>query len=163
MIDKIKQDIAVTNLYMGAFLSETGKSDWPKLLLNAATSGDDSALATELSNYGRLLQTAVRRKPKSEELTTYKVPVMAPEMLAEGEFNRFYARGLCRVAIEKGIPYLVVYRAKQVAKPRSESEAKIGLQVDPKQLLRDLRISTGVEPALGIPPGPNSGLSVRLP
>lgn len=41
-----------------------------------------------------------------------KVPVTAPETLSEGEFNRFYARGLCRVAISLGIAAVQVYRAK---------------------------------------------------
>ena len=55
-----------------------------------------------------------------------------------------------------------VYRAKHVDNPRPESEAKIGVLVDAQKLLNDLRTNPGVEPALGIPPGPNSGLSVQL-
>ena len=46
-----------------------------------------------------------------------------------------------------------------VENPRPESQAKVGALFDAKQLLNDLRTSQGVEPALGIPPGPNSGLS----
>jgi hypothetical protein len=87
----------------------------------------------------------------------------AHEMLAEGEFNRFYIRALCLRAIEDGIPDVVVYRAKPVENPRSESQQKIDEHVSPEALLRDLRIHPGVDTALGLPPGPNSGLSVRLP
>ena len=47
--------------------------------------------------------------------------------------------------------------------PRPESEAKIGKTIAPQSLLDDLRKNIGVEPALGLPPGPNSGLSVKLP
>jgi hypothetical protein len=50
-----------------------------------------------------------------------------------------------------------------VANARSASEAKIGTQVDARALLADLRSHQGLEPALGLPPGPNSGLSVELP
>lgn len=92
-----------------------------------------------------------------------KVPVTAPDTLAEGEFNRFYARGLCARAIADGIPDVEVYRGKQVQRPRPESQSKIGNRINVKALLEDLRKSQGVEPALGLPPGPNSGLTVRLP
>lgn len=106
--------------------------------------------------------TEQRRKPKGG-VTTARVPVTAAETLAEGEFNRFYARGLCRRALEDSIRELIVYRAKEVRNPRPESVAMIGRRVDPTALLGDLRTHPGVEPALGLPPGPNSGLSVRLP
>src|SRR5690606_25127289 len=91
-----------------------------------------------------------------------KVPVTAAHGLAEGEFNRFYMRGLCRLAIEAHLGSLVVYRAKPVMVPRYDSEQKIGTEVSPSQLLIDLRTHIGVDTALGLPNGPNSGLSVRL-
>ena len=55
-----------------------------------------------------------------------------------------------------------VYRAKAVAVPRAESEAKIGTMIDVQALLNGRRIHQGMDTALGLPPGPNSGLSVRL-
>ena len=70
-------------------------------------------------------------------------------MLAEGEFNRFYLRALCRHALSQGIPRLEVFRAKSVMAPRPDSEEKIGLLVDPAVILIDLRASSGVEPAFG--------------
>ncbi len=83
--------------------------------------------------------------------------------MAEGEFNRFYVRGLCRRAIEDGIQQLIIYRAKAVMTPRPGSEEKIGTSVDSAAILADLRTTIGVEPALGMPPGPNSGLTLKLP
>jgi hypothetical protein len=56
-----------------------------------------------------------------------------------------------------------VYRAKAVEHARSESQQKIGSCVAAEPLLRDLRTHVGVDTALGLPPGPNSGLSVHLP
>lgn len=87
----------------------------------------------------------------------------AHEMLAEGEFNRFYIRAICLRAIEDGISEVVVYRAKRVQHARSESERKIGQLVSAEPLLRDLREHPGADTALGLPPGPNSGLSIQLP
>lgn len=46
---------------------------------------------------------------------------------------------------------------------RSASEAMIGSHIDPHALLEDLRTHQGIDTALGLPPGPNSGLSVKLP
>ena len=61
-------------------------------------------------------------------------------MLAEGEFNRFYIRGLCLRAIASGIVDLVIYRAKQVANPRSDSALKIGTTINAQALLDYLRV-----------------------
>lgn len=36
----------------------------------------------------------------------------------------------------------------------------IGKLITAEQLLQDLRTHPGVEPAMGLPPGPNSGLTV---
>lgn len=58
---------------------------------------------------------------------------------------------------------VIVYRAKSVSNPRAESEAKIGAEYKPQDILADLRTAKGVEPALGAPPGPDSGLSLTLP
>jgi hypothetical protein len=43
------------------------------------------------------------------------VPVTAADTLAEGEFNRFYLRGLCRRASAANMAEIEVYRAKEVA------------------------------------------------
>jgi hypothetical protein len=91
------------------------------------------------------------------------VPVTATETLAEGEFNRFYCRGLCARAIAEQTKEVEVYRGKYVQEPRAVSEAKMGMRCNPLTLLNDLRTSQGIEPTLGIPPGPNSGLTIRLP
>ena len=90
------------------------------------------------------------------------MPSNAAEMLAEGEFNRFFVRGLCLYAKASGIPDLLIYRAKSVSHPRPGSEARIGQLISAEELLADLRAGE-VETALRIPGGPNSGISVRLP
>ena len=66
--------------------------------------------------------------------------------------------------MEDGISELVIYRAKPVSNPRPESEARVETSLSPEELLDDLRSHPGDEPpTLGVPSGPNSGLSVRLP
>ncbi len=161
MVDEIQADIKSGKLYLSQRLNSQGQKDYPNLLLTAAQYRDDMWLADELRK-GRLNATEQARKPSGGYITK-KVPINAAETLAEGEFNRFYIRGLCKRAIGNGIADLVIYRAKQVTNPRSDSAAKIGTTINAQTLLSDLRINIGIDTALGLPPGPNSGLSVRLP
>jgi hypothetical protein len=72
-------------------------------------------------------------------------------------------RGLCARAKAEGTTRAVIYRAKHVTNPRPESEIMIGTDVEVDQLLADLRTHIGTDTALGLPSGPNSGLSIRLP
>lgn len=162
MVSEIDSDEASDKLYISPRLNERGKNKYYDLLREAAEEHDDKWLAERLRRGGLMKTQERRRKPKGG-YTTAQVPVTAPDTLAEGEFNRFYIRGLCRRAIEDDVPELMIYRAKYVGSPRNKSEAKIGERVDPQQLLDDLRANPGVDTALGLPSDPNSGLSAQLP
>jgi hypothetical protein len=162
MLEELEIDIEQGVLYISPRLNSNGQRMWPELLKEAIIAHNDDWLATQL-NMRSCLKSSEERRLRSGKITVAKVPVSASETLAEGEFNRFYARGLCARAIAEGISEVVVCRGKQVQQPRPESQAMIGRRIDPKALLEDLRKSQGVEPALGIPPGPNSGLTICLP
>lgn len=162
MLAEIDSDISADRLYLSDNLSPQGKNDYPNLLRNAARSGTDMTFAADIKS--RLNTHEKPRLLKSGKFS--KPPLMrsnAHEMLAEGEFNRFYIRAVCLRALEDGIANVIVYRAKHVDNPRPESEAKIGQAIPAQALLDDLRAHPGVDTALGLPPGPNSGLSVQLP
>lgn len=162
MLAEVDRDIAASTLFLSDNLSASGQADYPDLLRNAIRTGNDDTLAAEIR--GRLNSHEKPRRLKSGGFS--KPPVMrsnAQEMLAEGEFNRFYIRGLCVRALEEGLSEVVVYRAKSVQHARSSSEQMIGTRVAAEALLNDLRRRPGVDTALGLPPGPNSGLSVHLP
>lgn len=161
MIREIEADVSASKLYMSPRLSVTGKSDYLTILKQAVQNFDDSWMASQLNLNGRLNQ--IEQRTTKNGITNAKVPVNAHETLAEGEFNRFYVRALCLRAIENHISSLIVFRAKTVSNPRPESNAKIGTSVDPQRLLNDLRQNIGIDTALGLPSGPNSGLSVKLP
>ena len=160
MREEAERDQASDTLYFGEWLNPGGRAAYPGLLLAAIADGDEQTLAGSL--LGKFVATYQRRKPKGG-FTTAKVPVTAPATLAEGEFNRFYARAVCRRAIDGEGKEVVVYRAKMVANPRSISVAMVGTRLNAEALLDDLRTHPGVDTALRLPPGPNSGLSVRLP
>jgi hypothetical protein len=162
MITEIDSDIGNGTLYISSRLSAVGAKDYPDLLKFAVRLHDDAELARQLAQNFRINPTYQRRKPKGG-YTTVTMNWDANITLAEGEFNRFYIRGLCVRAIDDGTPNLIICRVKTVAIPRAGSAAREGASVDPRILLPDLRANIGVETVLQIPGGPNSGLSVRLP
>lgn len=161
MLDEVEHDVATGTLYRSKRLTDAGWAAYPDLLRDAVTRGNDATLTGELARPEFWLAQEQSQSSKGKVFTK-KVPVNAHETLAESEFNRFYLRGLCQVALDRSIASVIVYRAKAVSVPRPESEALIGTSLDPTTLLNDLRTSIGVDTALGLPPGPNSGLSGKL-
>jgi hypothetical protein len=83
--------------------------------------------------------------------------------LAAGEFNRYYMRAVCRLAIEQGAPAVELYRAKAVSTPRQAADERIGRRIDPQTLLADLHQTNFERPSEYDLGAPNSGLSVRIP
>ena len=163
MLEEVEYDIAHNQLHISPFLSGQGQWDYPHLLRKAIQKGNDETLGQELQARRRIVRALPRRKPRGGYVIAATVE-NAAEVLAESEFNRYYIRGLARRALQDGISELVVYRAKPVRNPRPESEARVDTSLPPKELLLDLRAHPGDElPVLGIPSGPNSGLTVRLP
>ena len=127
---EIHHDInsADRSLYLSGRLSERGRRDYPRLLLEAAASGTPESLRAELDKLGRL--------NTYEQNTAKRVPVNAAATLAEGEFNRFYIRAVCLRAIEDGSNKVRAYRAKRVSVPRGESERLVGKEFDAACLWR---------------------------
>jgi hypothetical protein len=164
MLEEVEYDISNNQLHISPFLSGQGQRDYVNLLREAVQSGSDETLAEALRAHRRILRTLPRRNPRSGGYSITATPENAAQVMAESEFNRYYIRALARRAMEDGISELVIYRAKPVSNPRPESEARVETTLPPADLLEDLRTHPGDEaPALGVPSGPNSGLSVRLP
>lgn len=160
MLGELEHDLTTGSLYSGKYLSDEGAQRYPTLLRRAIEGGTDDSLATALAAPGLFLLKYQKRTP-SGGYTLASVPNTAPTTLAEGEFNRFYLRGLCQRTIASGMGEVEIYRARASSKPRPESEAIIGRRLDAESLLTDLRANPGVDTALGLS-RPNSGLSGRL-
>src|SRR5258706_2460996 len=158
MLDEANLGGAHVTEYFGKRLTATGLKDWPDLIRAAIRTGTPETLAAELHVDDRL-KTREMSHPKGVPYDK-DVPSNAAELLAEGEFNRYYCRALSLRAIAEKRT-LIVYRGRHSDNPRPESQEWIGKQVDPKALLDDLRKNVGGEPAMGLP-SVNSGLSVRL-
>lgn len=160
MSREIERDLEEGVLYVSPRLTEEGASSWPDLLLTAAASGTPKSLAESLLSLSalRLTETSQRNGRQYEKA----VPINAADTLAEGEFNRFYIRAVTLQATQLGHDDVEVYRAKAVVSPRSASENLIGTRLSAERLLNDMRTSTWADSAFGLPPGPNSGLSVKI-
>jgi hypothetical protein len=160
MLKELERDVDAGEVYLSKRLTEEGRVLYPTLLRVAIETFDATWLAHQLRDYLRSIES---RQLKSGEKSPARVPYVADEMLAENEFNRYYIRGLCARAINEGIDQVEVYRGKEVAQPHPQSQAKIGQLISAQDLLDDLRHTIGTDTKLGIPSGPMSGLTVRLP
>lgn len=149
---EIQRDIALNALYTSKRARPGTDVTYQSMLLSAIQNGSPETLADAIRKTG-VLEPNKDGKPHAN----------AHETLAGGEWVRYYLRGLCLVAAANNISELEIYRAKPVAQPRPESEARIGQLIPTSGLLAVLRAKLGTDLALGIPAGPNSGLCARLP
>jgi hypothetical protein len=158
MLSELQSDIP-DRIYWSPRLSGAGRNRYIDLLRGALAAETDGWLAGELARFGSLLTHEIaHRGGKAYEKA---VPYNANETLAEGEFNRYYIRAICVRALDEQLDVQVV-RAKAVANPRPVSEMLIGTRPDPAGLLQALRTDHRVDNAFGLPPGPNSGLTLGL-
>ena len=162
MVLEIDNDHAASKLYISPRLTSTGAVHYHGKLRLAAEHHDHHWLDGQLRAYG-VLHAHLPRTSKLGKVTMAAVPHDAATTLSHGEFNRYFMRGLCIEAVANQIAALEVYRAKHVDNPRSDSVMLIGRRVDPGALLAALRRNELVDAAFGLPHGPNSGLSVKIP
>lgn len=160
MLAELDHDIHLKKCFASSRLRDGTFPAWLELLREAITQYDDNWLTHQVNVQG-LLRTHEQKRTPGGSTTLAIVPRNAAQVLAEGEFNKLYARGLCIVAIESSEDHLEVCRGKRVENPRPDSQRIIGSLIDPTQLLEDLRQASGFDNALKIPNGPNSGLTVR--
>ena len=103
--------------YYSSRLIEEGRKQWLTLLKQAASAYNNTWLAFQLEDNQLLRDFEGAQKPSSGYSIKH-VPNNAAETFAEGQFNRFYILGLCKLAKSKSVPELIVYRAKETKNPR---------------------------------------------
>lgn len=156
MLEEVNLDVSSNNLYYSKRFNQNGLDGYLNLLVESIKNGNEQTLAESIKQENMFKPSSIDKNGRVS-----KTPVNAHEVLADGEFNRFYIRALALIAINEE-KKLEVYRAKNVLNARSASATKIGEPVDPRALLADLRENIGIDTFLGLPGGVNSGLSVKL-
>jgi hypothetical protein len=158
-IGELDADLASGAFHASERLRPTAIADYQHLLRESLRYYDDLWLEQRASD---LLIDFETRQTRSGGQTTAKIPEMASRMLAEGDFNRYYMRGVALRAIEEGRQVVEVYRARLSLEPRPESAEAEGQRVQAKEVLDYLRGVTNEAPDAVRLGRPNSGLSVRL-
>lgn len=102
MLQEVEFDVGNGNLYRSKHFNDTGNSVYLDLIKQTVQHYDDDWLAERIRVGNCMNRTYTKRKPKGG-YTEAKVPWNASDTFAEGEFNRFYARGLCLHAIAAGL------------------------------------------------------------
>ena len=153
MKEEVLVDEEKGTLFISPLLNNVGKLIYSRLFIKNIMQGNDVSFERDVAKF---LKGTIIKNGK-----VVKVPCNAEETLAQGEFNRYYIRALCIIAIRDN-KKIKIYRAKNSYQPRKTSEAKIGQIINPQELLDDLRNHRGLYTLLGVPAGPNSGISVQL-
>jgi hypothetical protein len=156
---ELEQDQASGAFHISERLRPEGVGEYQRLLHEALRYYDDRWLEEHASD---LLAESESRRTRSGGTTTARIPQMAARMLAEGDFNRYYMRGVALRAIEEGRQILEVYRARLSMEPRPESAELEGRRIPAAELLDHLRGPLSADPSVAPLGRTNSGLSVRL-
>jgi hypothetical protein len=154
MLSEYDRDSGDGQLYVCKRLKDAGRRQFPVLLRQAIAQHDDGWLAEQLRELLLLTSYSGTGVPG--------VGTQVAEGIAEGEFNRYYMRGLCARAIAEGVEQVQVYRAKVVATRNHQTLERIGQSLSPAKLLAEFHSAHISDPALASPFGPDTGLSMRF-
>ena len=155
---ELDADLAAGTFHVSERLRPADVADYQRQLRDAVRYYDDLWLEDRIPQ--RLVDFELRRTPSGGQ-TTAKVPEGAARLLAEGDFNRYYMRGVAARAIEEQRGVVEVYRARLSMEPRAESAELEGQRLPATEVLAYLRRE--IDESTAAPLGrPNSGLSVRL-
>ena len=160
MLREFILDIPTTGLYLSPWLNGSGRATWAPLLRAAISEHDEAWLAKRI----RVLELleVYERPSKPGEIRKTKVPCTAADALAQAEFNRYYCRAVCLLAMTQGTNQVEVCRGEALNAPSQQSEADASRPLDAERLLEDLR-EFRLRQDLGVPGGPGSDLTLRLP
>ena len=156
---ELDRDLLNDTFHASERLRPTAIEEYEHLLHEAIRYYDDQWLEERASD---LVVEVETRRTRGGAQTMARVPQMATRMLAEGDFNRYYMRGVCLRAIEEQRGVVEVYRARLSLDARPESAELEGRRVPPQEVLHWLRGEPTDDLEAARLGRPNSGLSIRL-
>ena len=160
MLEAIEEAQQSDNIYFSKKFNENGIKQWLSLLKLAASEHNEHWLSFKLEENQLFSLFEGAQKP-SGGYTIKHIPHTAAETIAEGQFNRFYILGLCKLAKSKNIDNLIIYRAKESRNPRPESESLINSTISVDEIEEQLKDTQASFKSKLIQP--NSGISLKLP
>ncbi|MGE5404097.1 MAG: hypothetical protein ACM3PP_04075 [Candidatus Saccharibacteria bacterium] len=160
MLEELQLDIDNRDVYISSRLNEKGAAMFTDLLKKSIDMGSSNTFALDLKLNG-CFNTTEPRSTKTGGITKSRMPDNAHEILAEREYNRYYARAVCRRADAISV-FVEVYKARELEGLPPEVNAMVGKQLDPTHLLESLRRNKAFEPSIGLPSALFSGLSIRM-
>jgi hypothetical protein len=161
MLAELEHDSADGTLYLSPQLSDEGLRQYGHILRSAIENGTEDSFAEALCTCDGVRPPTRWQHPR--EIGPDEALADVTTRLAEREFHRFYLRGLCQRALSLGVTTLVIYRARPADAGRAPADAMIGVRIDAKSLLEDLRGTFRSLPPHGLPQCRDPGLSVRFP
>lgn len=161
MLEEHQLDVDTDRLYVGKRLNDHGEAVYRRALPESLRDHNPEQLQAQLEPVPGDLWISATIAVNGRRSTT---PVTAAQTLADGEFNRFYMRAICLRALAEGNGQVRVRRFKEVANPRADRFVQVddGDELDAHVVLEDIRAHPGDETELGMPRGPNSGLSLEF-
>lgn len=160
MLAELESDIADGTVYLSPQLSDEGLRLYCHFLRTAIETGTEDSFAESLYTCDGVRPPSRWQHPR--EVGPDAALADVTFRLAEREFHRFYLRGLCQRALELGVTTLMIYRARPADAGRAPSNAMIGVRIDAKSLLEDLRGTFRSLPPHGLPQCRDPGLSARF-
>ena len=158
-LEELQRDMDDGSFHASERLRPEGVGEYKRLLHEAIRYYDDRWLEERADD---LVVEHEPRRTRSGGVIEAKVPSMAVRMLTEGDFNRYYMRGVSLRAIAEERGVVEVYRARLSLEARPESAELEGRRLKPAELLSWLRGEPSDDPGAARLGRPNSGLSIRL-
>jgi len=161
MLEEFDSDVNAGKLYSSKRFTPDGETAWPELLRKAIELHDEDWLSTQIDKPGYFKAGETKTSVKVG-YTVARTPVTKHTTIGHDQFNRYYIRGVCRKAIDDRTNDVRVIRGKPVSDPRVDSTLLEGEIFSAESILADLRENMGRTPKIGVPAGPNSGITVEL-
>lgn len=151
------------DIYLSPRLNESGKQKWEGLFKDAIQYHTDVWLERELIRRNCFLDTEYLKSSMGRTIKRAINKAQSARILSEREFNRYYLRGLCALAIEQGRSHLILYQAKSSAVPSEVLRKKVGTPIEVKALLSIMRArSVSLELVLSLEGVAHYTLSARM-